>query len=266
MRFEEIDITHLFLDVDGTLFNKKKEYILGSGSIEDVHEFFRYVTFTEALKQGNEINENELIEKVVEEYHCRIHENNLLEYTARFSNNLKRHYHDLVRKHGSNGKVFTHEFETSPGFFAKIVGKTDFSSILTKDHKLIDTIDTIKQKGIQLGLLTTERYDTVTTIANVLGLSLDDFVVNTGAEYPILCSENVKEKKPSLEGFQKIITITNATPNKIAYVGDSLTKDVHPPLSLGMNAIHVTWKDHPLRIRGDYVEMPTIYHLSEVFK
>lgn len=242
MAFKKSEITHIIFDVDGTLYNKKREYKLGKGSIEDAHEFFRYTAFSQALNSKGVFNQDDLTNKVVEEYKKRNKEGMLLKAIEEIPQDLKNSYKELLKKHGSNGKVFVNEFGTDSGFFAKIVGNVDFETILTEDKELQKLVQELKQEGYKLSILTTEIYNTVQTVADVLGLSLNDFKIETGTQYPILCSENVKEKKPSPEGFQRLIQITNViSPRQIVYVGDDFKKDVEAPLNCGLQAIQVTY-------------------------
>lgn len=258
------NITHVIFDVDGTIYEKSREYLPGHGSIEDAHEFFRYRTYTECQRLCEIKDEGSLIERVVADYKQNNQNNTLLEAIESFSPELKIFYRDLVKKHGSNGKVFANEFGTDSGFFARIVGQTDFEAILREDKQLQEMIRTLKEREYQLGILTTERYSTILKVMEIMKLTLGDFSMENGTEYPILCSENVEKKKPSLEGFQKIVEVTGAAPDQIVYVGDSLSKDIKPPLSMGINAVLVTWKGNSVHEREGYIEIPTIYDLKEV--
>ncbi|MFH1064318.1 MAG: HAD family hydrolase [Candidatus Woesearchaeota archaeon] len=284
------DISHLIFDVDGTLYDKQREYIVGHGSIEDSHEFFRYATYSRARAQGNILDEAALIEEVGHEYRKKLRGGQLIDAIRAYSEEIKREYTTLVKKHGSNGKVFVNEFGTDSRFFAQIVGKTDFENILAEDRMFTQTLDTLRNRGYSLGILTTEVFSTVETVARVMGFSLDtmafenykgkpELISREGTNYPILCSENVKDKKPSREGFDKIMSITGAPASNIVYVGDHIKKDVSAPLALGMNAIHVNYRDNSKAIRDmqvnphmhgcdedkKYKQISTIYQLVDIF-
>lgn len=239
---ELIDATHVVFDVDGTLYDKRREYLPGRGSIEGAHEFFRYATFSAALEQGHISDEDELVERVVTEYQRRNRNWSLLCAIGKFPERLRHNYHQLVRKHGSNGKVFVNEFGADSGFFARIVGQTDFRSILAVDKKLQAMVGDLKIRGYKLGILTTEIYSTVEIVFDILGLSIDDFRMDTGTDYPLLCSENVADSKPSPEGFLRLIEINGVdSARKIVYVGDDFKKDVEASLKVGLQAVHVTY-------------------------
>lgn len=201
-------------------------------------------------------------------------EETLLKAIAEFPQELKNKYKEVLKKHGSNGKIFVNEFGTESGFFAKIVGNVDFESVLTEDKELQKMIQNLKQKGYGLGILTTEVYNTIHTVADILGISLNDFKIETGTQYPILCSENVKEKKPSPEGFQRLIQITNVTsPKQIMYVGDDFKKDVEAPLNCGLQATQVTYNGtgkvlfESCQIKGkqtQFAKIDKIYDLTRI--
>ena len=98
----------------------------------------------------------------------------------------------------------------------------------------------LKQKNYHLGILTTEVFSTVKDVAEAMGFNLDDFRMDTGDQYHLLCAENVKEKKPSLEGFEKLIKLYGVDDHrKILYVGDSFGKDIETSLKTGLQAVHV---------------------------
>ena len=50
----------------------------------------------------------------------------------------------------------------------------------------------------------------------------------------ILSSEMLKEPKPALEGFYKMIELSNLKPEEILYIGDHLVKDILPAKKVGL--------------------------------
>lgn len=262
----------LIFDVDGTLYEKDRDYC-GNGSILDSHEFFRYAIYTTATQ--NDGADEGTAEQVIEDYNKHIKQGSLLEAIARFPEAIKKEYDSLVEKHGSNGKVFVNEFGADSSFFHRMLSEIDFRNILTEDKGLQEVVSYLKQR-CQLGIFTSEVYDTVLQVFNVLGLDISDFAMGAGTRYPILCSENVSDKKPGREGFDRIVEVTGVEPSEIVYVGDNLTKDVKAPLALGMNAVHVNWggsgivrarivpEMHGCFEEKSYIEVPNIYSLSDI--
>lgn len=231
-------IEKVVFDVDGTFYIKNKEYTSGRGSIQTAHDFFRFLAFQELTK--NPKMEREIFEELVSEYQRRVKNGTLKEAVSSVPQKIKESYLELVKKYGANGKVFPGEFNTRPNFFQELYSYTDFASILPPDTRLQQTFQYLKQEGYDLGIFTTDVFSTTKAVAQALGFSLDDFRMNTGDEYPILCAENVAEKKPSTEGFERLKQVFQIDdPQKILYVGDHSKKDVEVPLKCGLQAAHV---------------------------
>ncbi len=261
------NITHVVLDVDGTLYEKKREYIPGRGTIEDRHEYFRYATYCKAVDEGGIYEEDIFIAQLVSEYLRLEDDGRLLDAVEEFPNDFKQHYHSLVKKHTANGRLFRNEFGVQAGFFHRILQHIAFGSVLEEDERLQDTLDAVFKKGYQGSVLTSERYATIEAAFAALGLRIGDYALDTGTDFPIFCSDNLgKDTKPSPAAFERLLEVVDAEPGQVVYVGDSLKKDVIPPLELGMKAVHVTWKGNEIVERDGYIEIPTIYDLREVVK
>ena len=67
-----------------------------------------------------------------------------------------------------------------------------------------------------------------------LGIKLSWFV-------HILSASMLKEPKPALEGFYKMIELTGLPADEILYIGDHVEKDVRPAKRVGMRA-GIVWK------------------------
>ncbi|MEA3430024.1 MAG: HAD family hydrolase [Nanoarchaeota archaeon] len=257
---------HLIFDVDGTLYNKSRDY-KGNGTILDSHEFMRYATYVAALNRC--VADEVVAGLVLGEYNRHVEQGSLLEAIAGFSSETKEEYSVLVEKHGSNGNVFVNEFGSNSGYLSEMLSHIDFKEVLDEDYELQKTISYLKQHHT-LGIFTSEVYSTVESVFEVLGLDLTDFSM-------ILTAEDVVHKKPGREGFDRVLQLTGQPSVNVNYIGDHLTKDVKAPLALGMRAIHVTWKSGDIKgkrvvpnLHGcydskSYIEIPTIYNLTEIF-
>ncbi|MFP4424050.1 MAG: HAD family hydrolase [Candidatus Woesearchaeota archaeon] len=255
----------LIFDVDGTLYDKHREYRTGKGSVNDAHNFFRQEAYKRALVGITD--EQKTIDEVVQSYHANVAANTIIDIIEPA---ILTDFMHLVEKYGSNGKVFSDGFGTDSSFLATMISAIDFKDILAPDQELADTIEYLKSK-YDLGIMTTERLTTVENAAEGLGLELTDFYFPEHPElagpdgmYPIICAENTRQKKPSLEPFQKVLEVTGYDPHEVTYIGDVKHKDIDPALSLGMAAVHVNRKASAIS-KGDYIEMPKIYGLMEVF-
>jgi HAD superfamily hydrolase (TIGR01549 family) len=256
------NITHIFFDVDGTLYDKNKEYIAGKGSVDDAHKFFRYQTYELALK--NHENMQFVAEESVRQYKMAMEQGVLQQTISYFPEELKKRYNDLVNKHESNGKLFMNEFGTSIDYFARIVEHVDFDSILLPDPFLQETIQYLKREGYSLGILTNEVYATIVKISRAMAFSIRDFSLNTGTEYPIFCKET-GTSKPDISSFVHALKMNNILPQKAAYVGDSYSKDIVPALSAGMTAIHIKHSEPGILQVKEYTQIGAIQDLRQIF-
>jgi len=264
-------IQYVAFDIDGTLFQREKEYKKGRGSVEDAHEFFRLGAW-QRLKQG--VEPYTAAKNLVREYICRSEKGTLNEFITGVPRQVKKEYDLAVKKNGSNGKTFNYEFDLNNSSFLHktMIQYINFQRILCRNELLCDMFNDLKQEGYSLGILTTETYKTAQDVAKVLGFDLTDFKMETGNNYPILCSENVKEKKPSAEGFLKLIQIYNTEPGKILYVGDHIQKDIISSLSVGLQAVHIVNDDSPAikkvtHVNGEnveYYQIGQIHTLNEL--
>ena len=238
--FEASRIEHVIFDVDGTLYDKSIEYKPGRGSIQTAHDFFRFLAWQHLKESGSA---DEVALALVKEYKERAAVAGALsQRVEKIREDLKSEFLQKVEQHGSNGKVFVNEFRLDSGYLnGELLQHIEFGSILPRDPKLRDLFLTLKERGYGLGILTTEAYQTVVAVANALGFDLGMFSMPTGDHFPILCSENVKNKKPSPDGFLRLIDIYKTRdPKAIVYVGDHFGKDVEAALKVGLQAVHVT--------------------------
>ncbi len=254
------NIKYVIFDVDGTLYGKKREYIPGRGTVQNSHEFFRYSAFSKAREEGIPDPEA-LANEVIQEYKEHIQNNTLLEAIASFPEEMKMHYDNLLEQYHSNGKLFTNIFDTDAGFVARLVGNTDFASILAEDKELCGLVEYLDDK-YQLGIMTSEVFSTVEKVTNALAIPLSAFHMKTDTPFLVICSEVVKDKKPSLEPFEKILEITGAHPSEIVYVGDLYHSDVVPATSLGMNVIHISTDEYPEQ--ENVIRVPSIYDVKNI--
>ncbi|MBL7051177.1 HAD family hydrolase [Candidatus Woesearchaeota archaeon] len=277
-KFNKDIVKHVIFDIDGTLYEKNKEYKQGKGSVQTAHDFFIFSAWhlmSNKPSQHKKIADYLIADHLVEEYGFHAKQGTLKQEIEKIPEKSKLEYLSKLKKHGSNGKTFNNEFNLNNSKFLHetMIQHIDFHSILNKDEKLQGTFDYLKNKDYNLGILTTETYKTAKDVASAMGFDLKDFHMGPGIGQLILCSKNVKNKKPSLEGFEKLINIYKpSNPSEIVYVGDHLIKDIETPLKLGIQAIHVTNKTDKiihktLKINNqdkNYLEIKDVYNLKEV--
>ncbi len=274
--FDKDTIDTVVFDVDGTLYDKNIEYNYGHGSIQTAHDFFRFFAW---MKINGGEKPREVSKSLVEQYqqiiNCPEKNKSLQKSIDEIPEEIKNEYLMKVDEYGSNGKVFANEFrQDSKYLHREMLQHIDYSSVLADDPKLGILLESLKSRRYKLGILTTETEKTVKDVALVMGIDMSLISMDTGDEYNFLCSENVKEKKPSPEGYLKLIKIYNKTGREkdIVYVGDHLKKDIIAPMKLGLQAIHVLNIDQKpsletVKIDGNllqYVQIGRVYDLMDI--
>lgn len=137
----------------------------------------------------------------------------------------KDDYYILYKQHGSNSAVFR-ALGMPSDFWHKAFDELDVSSLLHPDPEVTNTLKAIK-KLVPISLFTNIKPRTIQKILGLLQIPITDFTY-------IISGDDISERKPNLEGFHKIIELTNLPPNEIMYVGDRVDVDIKPAKELGM--------------------------------
>ncbi|MFH1916236.1 MAG: HAD family hydrolase [Nanoarchaeota archaeon] len=253
-------ITHILFDVDGTLYDKNKEYVSGNGTIMDSHEFFRYGAFMWRLS-GLKLEDASGM--IVAEYQGLAETRKLRSWIDAVPVEIKRLYAGFLQQYGSNGNVFHHRFGTSKSFLACLLEHIDFGSLLCPDDETISAISHLKEQ-YHLGIITNETYKTTCAVICASGLSLDDFSLPTGTNYPVFCRET-GVAKPNPASFQHAIDVLSIDPGKCVYVGDSVEKDVLPAKEVGMRPVLIVY-GQDIKERDRYVQIGYLSDLERLLK
>ncbi len=257
----------LWFDVDGTLYNKRNEYVSGNGSIQDAHDFFRFSAWDRIKKGGDPYS---TAQELVSIYFDLVAKHALRQASISISQDSKAAYLELLRQcQGANGQVFAREFGLETGFLHRtMLEHIDYSQLLARDEQLILLFEQLYSSGLNLGIFTTETKFTVKKILHVLGVDTDIFKF-------VVCSEDVRQKKPSLEGYNHILSLSQTPPSLQAYIGDIISKDIKPSLSTGMQAIHVSYDNSgEVSVKSctvdngtkQYLQIDTVYQLVNIFR
>lgn len=270
--FNSEKIKIIVFDVNGTFYDKNKEYTKGAGTIQSAQNFFQINAYQKLSKDKTTLEK--VSEELILEYNKLIEEGRLKEELENIPADIKRKYEEKVKECGSNGKVFVKLFGAKSNYLHEMLKNIKFKSILSENKELKEVIYYLKRKNYKLGILTTEVYETIKIISKQLGLDINDFYMDTGDEYPILCSENVKDKKPSNEGFEKILKIYKVeNPREIVYVGDHFMKDIEAPIKVGLQAIQIESSQNDIsketvKFDGEeieYMKINSLSRLKEIF-
>jgi len=270
--------------VDGTMYRKDKVYNPSVGSIQTAHDFFRYGAHN-ALTQGED--PAQASSRLVSEYQNGIKNGTIPTKVAGIDESVREEWDALVEQYGSNGRVFDNHHRLKEqgvhNYLHRMIAQIDFTQTLVRDEQLSSMFEDLVDKGYTLGIVTSEVHSTVVDVAKTLGFDMSLFHIGVahpetysrqdGRFYPIMCRNN-HQSKPSLDGFEKIMRLTGCDdPNEFVYIGDSIKKDIIPPLRLGWSAIHVVNDTSDLVMKEitvdnqtkDYTQIGSVYQIGELF-
>jgi len=137
----------------------------------------------------------------------------------------KLDYDALYKQYGSNSAVFR-SLGMPSDFWHKAFDELDVSSLLSPDFDTISTLKAIK-KTLPISLFTNIKPNTIKNVLAHLQIPITDFTY-------IISGDDIKERKPNLEGFHKMVELTNLPPDEIMYVGDRIDVDIKPAKAVGM--------------------------------
>lgn len=139
----------------------------------------------------------------------------------------KKEFLALYEKHGSNSAVFRALGQPS-SYWMQQLDDLDFNSVLKPDPEISRTIEEL-HRLVPVSLFTNfVRY-------RIDGL-LEHLQISPSFFTHIIAGEDVKERKPALDGFKLMIQKSELPPEQILYVGDREAVDILPAKELGMQA------------------------------
>jgi HAD superfamily hydrolase (TIGR01549 family) len=146
---------------------------------------------------------------------------------------LIQEYGEMLRKYTSNSGVFR-ALGQPAGYWSEQVNSVDPALLYSLADKNIPKILHKLRAVVPISLFTNIKPEKI-LLSIGLSTELFDHVIQAGM---------VKEPKPDLEGFYKIIELTKELPENILYVGDSLGKDIKPAKAVGMQTCLI-WDKSP---------------------
>ena len=132
---------------------------------------------------------------------------------------------DAYKKAGSNSAVFRALGKPSD-FWMKALDHMDFTSVLDPDPSVYETIKELKNH-VPISVFT--NFDT-----NRLRNLLDHLKIPASYFTNLISGDDIKERKPALDGFYAMIEKSDLPPNQILYVGDRVAVDVTPAKQVGI--------------------------------
>ncbi len=138
---------------------------------------------------------------------------------------LKQDFENLYAKHGSNSTVFR-SLGCASDFWQKRFNTID----KTKYYKSVKTIYTTLKKlkdKVPISIFTNLKPDEVESTLKIINVDKSWFKF-------IISGDDIKERKPALDGFYLMIKKSGLPPKEILYVGDRVNVDVLPAKQVGM--------------------------------
>jgi HAD superfamily hydrolase (TIGR01549 family) len=143
---------------------------------------------------------------------------------------LKEEYAQEFQKYKSNSAVFS-SLGLPAGHLADCMSVVEPNKLYTlTDENIPSVIQALKIK-VPVSIFSNNKLD---VILPALGIDLSWFTF-------ILGPNDVKNPKPALDGFKKMIERSQVQPNEILYVGDDVHKDLLPAKQVGI-LTGILWK------------------------
>lgn len=138
---------------------------------------------------------------------------------------LKRKYQALYQKYKSNSQVFM-ALDQDPNFWASTQAKLPKEKYIDQTVNLPNLFKKLKRRGLKISLFTNAPKEEVLRVLPYLNLGPQDF--------DFLLTGEMVEKKPSLDGFYKIIKLSRLKPAEILYVGERIPGEILPAKKVGL--------------------------------
>ena len=134
-------------------------------------------------------------------------------------------YQELYARYGSNSAVFTSLGKPSD-FWQRTFDNMDLAAVLEPDLTVTQTITELS-KYVPVSLFTNFKKDKIEAVLKLLNISQGIFTFE-------LSGDDITKRKPDLEGFEKMVGLSNLSPHELLYVGDRIDVDIKPAKAVGM--------------------------------
>ena len=137
---------------------------------------------------------------------------------------LTKKFKEYHKKYSSNSAVFTTGLGLPAGYWAKCVESVDPATLYSlADSRIPDVLNRLRSL-VPISIFSNMRMD---KLLPAIGLDRAWFThCLSGSEF--------KNPKPALDGFYKMIELSNVSPEHILFVGDSVEKEILPAKKVGM--------------------------------
>lgn len=148
---------------------------------------------------------------------------------------LQREFEALYKKYGSNSATFS-SLGCASDFWMKHFELIDKTKYYKSDDAIYKTVEKLKEK-VPISIFTNLTTEGTKNTLRVLKINPEWMTY-------YLSGDDVKERKPDLNGFYKMIELTKLPAEEILYVGDRINVDIIPAKKVGMKTCLVWGKSN----------------------
>lgn len=137
----------------------------------------------------------------------------------------KKDYDELYKRYGSNSAAFR-SLGVKSDYWMKEFEKLDLSDLIKPNPEIINTLSAIKKK-VPISIFTNLRPAKIRDTLEHLQIPFEYFT-------HIISGDDVAERKPHLEGFNKMVSLSKLPADKLMFIGDRIDVDIKPAKQVGM--------------------------------
>lgn len=148
-------------------------------------------------------------------------------------NETKKEFDELYQKYWSISSVFTKHFWKESDFWLKYFETLDKNKYYKTDKNIINTLLSLKEK-VEISIFTNSKLEWTKKTLKIIKAEFNWFKF-------ILSWDDITERKPALDWFQKIVELSWLKPQEILYIWDRENADIIPAKSVWMKT-GLLWK------------------------
>ncbi len=137
----------------------------------------------------------------------------------------KAEFEELNKIHGSNSAVFTSLGQASD-YWMRAFEELDISNLLHPDPEVVETL-TYLHSIVPISVFTNLKADKILSLFKQLEIPTELFT-------HVLSGDDVRKRKPALEGFKLMVETSGLPANQNLYIGDRIDVDIKPAKTVGM--------------------------------
>lgn len=138
---------------------------------------------------------------------------------------LKQEFDRLYQQYGTNSAVFR-SLGLPSDYWSSHFMQLDSKGLDRPNPNISDTLEKL-QRIIPISLFTNSKHERIEKSLPRNGMKLDWFTY-------IISGDDIKERKPELDGFYLILKKSQIAPEEILYIGDRVKADIRPAKKVGM--------------------------------